>query len=78
MEALGEVLTCEGRTLAQGALAWLWARSEKTIPIPGFRTVSQVEDNCTARQSDLLMQDQMQEINVLWGGDMRFGNKFNL
>ena len=33
------------RVLAQ-ALAWLWARSEKNIPIPGFKTIAQVEDNC--------------------------------
>jgi aryl-alcohol dehydrogenase-like predicted oxidoreductase len=28
----------------QGAIAWLWARSPRTLPIPGFRTVEQVED----------------------------------
>jgi aryl-alcohol dehydrogenase-like predicted oxidoreductase len=65
MEAVREVLTNGGRTLAQGALAWLWARSEQTIPIPGFRTVSQVEENCTALQSGPLTADQMQEIDAL-------------
>jgi aryl-alcohol dehydrogenase-like predicted oxidoreductase len=34
-----------GRTLAQGAVAWIWAPSEMTISIPGIRTVKQVEDN---------------------------------
>ena len=32
----------------QGALGWLWARSEATIPIPGFKTVAQVEENAAA------------------------------
>ncbi|NDJ76507.1 MAG: aldo/keto reductase, partial [Chloroflexi bacterium] len=50
MEAVREVLTSEGRTLAQGALAWLWGRSPMTIPIPGFKTVQQVEDNCGAME----------------------------
>jgi aryl-alcohol dehydrogenase-like predicted oxidoreductase len=40
-----DVLTSGGRTLAQGALAWLLARSPATIPIPGCRTVAQVEEN---------------------------------
>ncbi|MBI5961705.1 MAG: aldo/keto reductase, partial [Chloroflexi bacterium] len=39
IEAVREVLTSGGRTLTQGALAWIWGRSEKTIPIPGFKTV---------------------------------------
>lgn len=46
--ALRTELTRDGRTLAQGSLAWLWARSPKTIPIPGFRTVAQVEENAAA------------------------------
>jgi aryl-alcohol dehydrogenase-like predicted oxidoreductase len=39
MVAVREILTSEGRTLAQGALAWLWTHSPQTLPIPGFRTV---------------------------------------
>ncbi|RKN50897.1 aldo/keto reductase [Micromonospora endolithica] len=40
-----EVLTADGRTLAQGALGWLLARSPRTLPIPGCRTVAQAEEN---------------------------------
>lgn len=65
LEAIREILTSNGRTLAQGALAWLWARSEKTIPIPGFRTVKQVEDNCGALAKGPLTNDQMREIDTL-------------
>ena len=32
----------------QGALAWIWARSPVAIPIPGFRTVAQIEENAGA------------------------------
>jgi len=46
--AIREVLTAGGRSLAQGALAWLWSRSAVTIPIPGFKTVAQAEENARA------------------------------
>lgn len=64
-EALREILTSDGRTLPQGALAWLWARSEKTIPIPGFRTVEQVEENCGALEYGPLTEKQMKDIQKL-------------
>jgi aryl-alcohol dehydrogenase-like predicted oxidoreductase len=65
LEAVRDILTSEGRTLAQGALAWLWGRSERTLPIPGFRTVAQVEENCGALHHGPLTADQMREINDL-------------
>ena len=63
--AIHEILTSDGRTVAQGALAWLWARSPQTIPIPGFRTVKQVEENAGAMQSGPLTPEQMHQIEVL-------------
>jgi aryl-alcohol dehydrogenase-like predicted oxidoreductase len=51
--------------VAQGALAWLWAHSPQTIPIPGFRTVQQVEENARAMEFGLLMPEQMHEIAEL-------------
>ncbi len=65
LRAVREILTSEGRTLAQGALAWLWARSEQTIPIPGFKTVAQVKENCAAMQFGPLTPAQMQDIDAL-------------
>ncbi len=66
-EAVREILSSGGRTVAQGALAWLWARSSKTIPIPGFRTVSQVEENCRALEFGPLTTDQVLEIDRILG-----------
>jgi len=63
--AVREILTSNGRTLAQGALAWLWARSANNIPIPGFRTVKQVEENAKAMQFGPLTQSQVEEIAAL-------------
>jgi aryl-alcohol dehydrogenase-like predicted oxidoreductase len=65
LEAIKEILKSKGRTLAQGALAWLWARSENTIPIPGFKTVKQVEENAGALQFGPLTESQMAEIDTI-------------
>ncbi len=65
MEAVRGILTSGGRTVAQGALAWLWARSEQTLPIPGFRTVAQVEDNCGALKFGPLTKEQMREVETI-------------
>ncbi|MGD8627898.1 MAG: aldo/keto reductase [bacterium] len=61
-DAVREILVSSGRTLAQGSLAWLWARSPRTIPIPGFRTVEQVEENAGAMEFGPLTPEQMSEI----------------
>ncbi len=63
LDAIREILTQNGRTLAQGALAWLWARSAQAIPIPGFRTAAQVEENCGALPLGPLTTAQMVEID---------------
>lgn len=67
LEAVREILTSEGRTLAQGALAWLWARSQQTLPIPGFKSIAQVEENCAALHHGPLAAEQMREIDGLLG-----------
>ncbi|OKI96170.1 aldo/keto reductase [Streptomyces sp. CB02058] len=62
VEAVREVLTSDGRTLAQGAIGWLWARSGRTVPIPGFRTVAQVEENAGALDHGPLGPGHLKEI----------------
>lgn len=65
--AVREILQSDGRTLVQGALAWLWGRSDITIPIPGIRTVAQAEENCKAMEFGALNADQMEEIKEVLG-----------
>ena len=67
LDSIRAVLTAGGRTLAQGALAWIWARSPLTVPIPGFKTVAQVEENCGAMRFGPLAPDQMREIDRILG-----------
>ena len=67
LDAVRGILTSNGRSLVQGALAWIWARSEKTIPIPGFKTVAQVEENAKAMEFGPLTSAQLKEIDVVLG-----------
>lgn len=67
LASIREVLSSNGRSLSQGALAWIWARSPRTIPIPGFKTAAQVEENCKAMEFGPLTPAQMQEIDQLLG-----------
>lgn len=67
LAAVREILTSDGRTLTQGALAWIWGRSDLTIPIPGFKTVAQAEENARAMESGPLRREQMNEIDELLG-----------
>jgi aryl-alcohol dehydrogenase-like predicted oxidoreductase len=59
------LLTADGRTLAQGAIAWLWAKSPRTLPIPGFRSVAQVRENAGALEKGPLPEEVMAEIERL-------------
>lgn len=68
LDGVSAILTSNGRTPAQGALAWIWARSGGTIPIPGVRTVAQVEENVGAIEFGPLTPDQMSEISILLRG----------
>jgi aryl-alcohol dehydrogenase-like predicted oxidoreductase len=67
VEALRDVLTSGGRTLAQGALAWIWARSPLTVPIPGFRSVAQAEENAGALGKGPLTAGQLAEVDRILG-----------
>lgn len=59
---LRALLTKGGRSLAQGALGWVLARSPLTVPIPGFKTVQQVEENAGALATGPLDAATMAEI----------------
>jgi aryl-alcohol dehydrogenase-like predicted oxidoreductase len=67
IEAVREILRSGGRTLAQGALAYLWARSGRTVPIPGCRTVAQVEENAGALAYGPLAPDRLAEVDKILG-----------
>ncbi|MFX1364484.1 MAG: aldo/keto reductase [Promethearchaeota archaeon] len=67
LEKIKEILMSEGRSIVQGALSWNLARSDKTIPIPGFKTLEQVEENIQTIEFGPLNNDQMKEIERILG-----------
>lgn len=69
VEAVRKIFADAGevRTQAQIALAWIWTRSDRTIPIPGFKTVAQVRENIQAMEFGLLSNEQMKKIDEIFG-----------
>ncbi|NQZ31083.1 MAG: aldo/keto reductase [Oceanospirillaceae bacterium] len=65
LAAIKEILTSNGRTITQGALAWIWAKHPNCVPIPGVRTVAQVKENIAAMDYGALTQAQLTEIDQL-------------
>ncbi len=68
VEALRPVLTSSGRAMAQGALAFIWALDERMIPIPGFKTVAQVEQNAGALAFGPLSPDELSQVQTIVAG----------
>jgi aryl-alcohol dehydrogenase-like predicted oxidoreductase len=67
VDEIRDILTSNGRTMAQGALAYIWALDERMVPIPGFKSVQQVTENAGALQYGPLTEAQVQEIQSIVG-----------
>jgi aryl-alcohol dehydrogenase-like predicted oxidoreductase len=67
VQAMRQVLTRDGRSYVQAALGWIWARSPRTIPVPGFRTIEHVEEDAQAMRFGPLNEEQMGEVQRLLG-----------
>jgi len=65
VEALRDIFTSGGRTMAQGAIAYIWALDERMVPIPGFKTVQQVEDNAGAMAFGPLTQEELGQVQAV-------------
>ncbi len=65
LDAIRELLQTGGRSLAQGAIGWLWAKSPRNIPLPGARTPAQARENAGALTHGPLPTGVMAEIETL-------------
>lgn len=61
-EKIGPYLASGGRSYVQGALGWIWARSPRAIPLPGFRNQEQVSELVQAMRFGPLPLDTMRAI----------------
>ena len=64
LDAVRDLLTAGGRSLVQGAIGWLWAKGAANIPIPGARTVEQIEGIAEALSFGPLPADAMAQIEA--------------
>jgi aryl-alcohol dehydrogenase-like predicted oxidoreductase len=69
VDEIRDILTSNGRTMAQGALAYIWALDERMVPIPGFKSVEQVKDNAGAMEFGPLTEAQVKEIQEVVAKD---------
>lgn len=67
LDAVRDLLTVEGRSLVQGAIGWLWAQNGANIPIPGARTVAQIDGIAGALAFGALPTNIALEIDTLMG-----------
>lgn len=65
LDALKELLTCGGRSVAQGSLSWILAYSPHALPVPGFKNVKQATENFAVAKMDLLPANIMAEIATI-------------
>lgn len=64
LRAVQELLQTGGRSLAQGALGWLMAKSDRNLPLPGARSVAQVVENVGAIEFGPLPDAVMRDIET--------------
>ena len=62
LESLRGLLTSGGRTIGQGALCWLLGKSPSLLPVPGAKTVEQIQENVAAAAMGPLPSSVMDEI----------------
>lgn len=65
VEALRDVFTAGGRSMAQGAIAYIWALDERMIPIPGFKSEEQVRDNAGAMKFGPLSPTELAQVQEI-------------
>ncbi|MCJ8323541.1 MAG: aldo/keto reductase [Rhizobiales bacterium] len=65
MDMLRDLLCVDGRTLAQGALSWILAYSANALPVPGFKTMAQAEENFATATFDLYSSTTMLDIGAM-------------
>ncbi|MFF5101305.1 hypothetical protein [Streptomyces sp. NPDC000134] len=53
--------------MAVGRRPALWARGSHTVPIPGFRSVAQAEENAGALAGGPLDEERMAEVERILG-----------
>lgn len=75
VEALGDLAESKGCTSGQIALAWLLARGESIVPIPGTKRVRYLEENAGAADVDL-SDPELAELDALFSPENVAGDRY--
>ena len=75
VEALGDLAESKGCTRGQLALAWLLARGESIVPIPGTKRVRYLEENAEAAAVELSDQE-LAELDALFSPENVAGDRY--
>lgn len=65
VDALRDIFTAGGRTMAQGALCYILGLDERMVPIPGFKNVQQVQDNASALQFGPMSAEDVAQVQAI-------------
>jgi aryl-alcohol dehydrogenase-like predicted oxidoreductase len=65
VEALRDLFTAGGRSMAQGALCYILGLDERMIPIPGFKSSKQVEDNAGALAFGPMTAEEVAQVQAV-------------
>ena len=65
VDALRELFTAGGRSMAQGAICYILGLDERMLPIPGFKSVQQVEDNAGALAFGPMAAEEVAQVQAI-------------
>jgi aryl-alcohol dehydrogenase-like predicted oxidoreductase len=66
IDNLKQLFVEDGRTPTQTALGYIWAKTETAIPIPGAKTVAQIEENAKAMELGPLSVDSVKKVEEIF------------
>lgn len=70
LDFVRDILTTGGRSLVQGALAYIWGRSARAIALPGIRTAAQARELAGALEHGPLPADLVVAVDALAGAPL--------
>ncbi len=66
LQELKQIMEQDGRTIIQAQLGYLMGIGKNTIPIPGAKTIDQIEENARTLEFGPLSSDLVKKIDDLW------------
>jgi aryl-alcohol dehydrogenase-like predicted oxidoreductase len=75
LKPLEDIAAAKKATPAQVALAWLLARGDEIVPIPGTKRRNYLEENCEAAELKL-STDEIAKLDAAFARDVAAGTRY--